>query len=160
VPRLRCRRRRRGWPRAVPISAPRTARPVTVWTCRYSPASAVRPAPISVGRCRGERYDANQPPAGCDQAAGLSAGTAGQARAARWSAQCARVRAAVPVVGRGVVLVGPIVFPMAVAWIGQIAFALHVLHWVLPGAVCFAPAWELSTAYVARLAYLARQDGD
>lgn len=54
----------------------------------------------------------------------------------------------------------PIAFPMAVAWVGQIHFAEDVLGWPTPGAVLFAAALELSTAYVARLDWMSRQDGD
>jgi hypothetical protein len=83
-----------------------------------------------------------------------------QARAQRRAAAVAWLLRIAPVVGRQVVLVGPIVFPMAVAWVGQIGFATKVMDWVLPAAVCFAAAWELSTVYVARLAYEARAAGD
>jgi hypothetical protein len=54
----------------------------------------------------------------------------------------------------------PICFPMAVAWVGQIRFAVTVMHWPLAGAVVFAAGFELSTAYVARLDWQSRTQGD
>lgn len=87
----------------------------------------------------------------------------GQRRAMRrqqWLSLGAWLQRVSPVIGRRVLLVGPIVGPMAVAWIGQMGFALTVLDWPLIGAVLFAAGWELSTVYVGWLAYQARQDGD
>ncbi len=49
---------------------------------------------------------------------------------------------------------------MAVAWVGQIRFAMTVMHWALPAAVVFAAGFELSTAYAARLDWLSRAKGD
>ncbi|MFI5843896.1 hypothetical protein ACIA8K_29780 [Catenuloplanes sp. NPDC051500] len=54
----------------------------------------------------------------------------------------------------------PILFPMAVAWAGQIQFATQVMGWSTAGAVVFAAGFELSTAYVARLDWLSRAAGD
>ncbi|MFI5845828.1 hypothetical protein ACIA8K_39595 [Catenuloplanes sp. NPDC051500] len=54
----------------------------------------------------------------------------------------------------------PILFPMAVAWVGQIQFAMQVMGWPLAGAVVFAAGFELSTAYVARLDWRSRAAGD
>jgi hypothetical protein len=81
-------------------------------------------------------------------------------RAARRTARRARVRAAAPVWADRALFTGPIVFPMAVAWVGQIQFAREVMGWPLPGALVFAAGFELSTAYVARLDWKARADGD
>jgi hypothetical protein len=72
----------------------------------------------------------------------------------------ARVRTAAPTVGRRVMIVGPILAPMAVAWIGQIGFALKILHWPLAGAVMFAAAWELTTADAQWMYHQARKAGD
>jgi hypothetical protein len=77
-------------------------------------------------------------------------------RAARW----ATVRAAAPTVAERALFVGPILFPMAVAWIGQIQYARTIMGWPLPGAVVFAAGFELSTVYVARLDWKARGQGD
>jgi hypothetical protein len=55
---------------------------------------------------------------------------------------------------------GPIIFPMAVAWVGQIQFARDVMGWPLAGALVFAAGFEMSTAYVARLDWKACADGD
>ncbi|GAA1575737.1 hypothetical protein GCM10009827_117020 [Dactylosporangium maewongense] len=77
-------------------------------------------------------------------------------RAARW----ARLTTAVPQVAEWALFTLPIVFPMAVAWVGQIRFAMEVMHWPLPAAVVFAAGFELSTAYVARLDWRARAAGD
>ena len=49
---------------------------------------------------------------------------------------------------------------MAVAWVGQIRFAMTVMGWPLPAAIVFAAGFELSTAYVARLDWLSRAAGD
>ncbi|MEV6922942.1 DUF6884 domain-containing protein [Dactylosporangium sp. NPDC051485] len=77
-------------------------------------------------------------------------------RAARW----ARMANTVPKVAEWALFVLPIVFPMAVAWVGQIRFAMDVMHWPLPAAIVFAAGFELSTAYVARLDWRARAAGD
>jgi hypothetical protein len=73
-------------------------------------------------------------------------------RSARW--------AAAPTVAERALFVGPILFPMAVAWIGQIQYARTIMGWPLPGAVVFAAGFELSTVYVARLDWKARGQGD
>jgi preprotein translocase subunit Sss1 len=72
----------------------------------------------------------------------------------------AKINSAVPTVGRRVMIAGPILAPMAVAWIGQIGFAIGVLHWILPGAVVFAASWELTTAFCGWMYHQARQAGD
>lgn len=77
-------------------------------------------------------------------------------RAARW----ARLTTVAPQVAEWALFTLPIVFPMAVAWVGQIRFAMEVMHWPLPAAVVFAAGFELSTAYVARLDWRARAAGD
>ncbi|MER7278010.1 DUF6884 domain-containing protein [Dactylosporangium sp. NPDC000244] len=77
-------------------------------------------------------------------------------RAARW----ARLTTAVPQMAEWALFTLPIMFPMAVAWVGQIRFAMDVMHWPLPAAIIFAAGFELSTAYVARLDWRARAAGD
>jgi hypothetical protein len=57
-------------------------------------------------------------------------------------------------------VLGPPLFPMAVAWAGQIRFAMTVMRWPLPAAIVFAAGFELSTAYVARLDWRSRAAGD
>ncbi len=83
-----------------------------------------------------------------------------EARKARRDGRRARLRTAIPVWADRALFIGPIVFPMAVAWVGQIQFARDVMGWPLAGAVVFAAGFELSTAYVARLDWLARAGGD
>jgi hypothetical protein len=56
--------------------------------------------------------------------------------------------------------IGPILAPMAVAWVGQVQFAMGVLGWPVWASLVFAAAFELTTAYVARLDFMARHDGD
>jgi hypothetical protein len=82
------------------------------------------------------------------------------ARKTRRAAHRAAVRAAVPRLAERALFVGPILFPMAVAWIGQIQYARTILGWPLPGAMVFAAGFELSTVYVARLDWKARGEGD
>lgn len=79
-----------------------------------------------------------------------------KARADLW----AKLNGAAPVVGRRVMIVGPILAPMAVAWIGQIGFAQTTLGWNLLGALVFAASWELTTAFTGWMYHQARQDGD
>jgi hypothetical protein len=83
-----------------------------------------------------------------------------EARKARRAARRARLRSAVPVWADRALFTGPIIFPMAVAWVGQIQFARDVMGWPLAGALVFAAGFEMSTAYVARLDWKARADGD
>ncbi|MDG4833043.1 hypothetical protein O7627_27600 [Solwaraspora sp. WMMD1047] len=83
-----------------------------------------------------------------------------KARRSSRAARRARLRAAAPVWVDRALFVGPIGFPMAVAWVGQIQFAQDVMRWPLAGAVVFAAGFELSTAYVARLDWKARAEGD
>jgi hypothetical protein len=82
------------------------------------------------------------------------------ARQQRRTQLAAKVCTAVPAVGRSIMIAGPILAPMAVAWIGQIGFALSVLHWVLPGAVVFAASWELTTMFCGWMYHEARKAGD
>jgi hypothetical protein len=81
-------------------------------------------------------------------------------RKARRAVRRTRALAALPRWAERALFVGPICFPMAVAWIGQIQYAGTVMGWPLPGAVVFAAGFELSTVYVARLDWTARGEGD
>jgi len=77
------------------------------------------------------------------------------------SAQAWRARAvALRRLGEAGLWIGPILAPMAVAWVGQVQFAMGILGWPLWAALVFAAAFELTTAYVARLDFMARHDGD
>ena len=81
-------------------------------------------------------------------------------RRARRAARYARLGAAAPRWADRALFILPILFPMAVAWVGQIRFAMTVMLWPLPAAIVFAAGFELSTAYAARLDWLARAAGD
>ncbi len=83
-----------------------------------------------------------------------------QQRLNRRAASRARLRAAAPRWADRALFIMPILFPMAVAWVGQIRFAMDVMSWPLPPAIVFAAGFELSTAYVARLDWLSRAAGD
>lgn len=83
-----------------------------------------------------------------------------EARRARCAARRAKLRAAAPRWAERALFVLPIMFPMAVAWVGQIRFAMTVMGWPLAAAIVFAAGFELSTAYVARLDWLSRAAGD
>lgn len=76
------------------------------------------------------------------------------------AARRAKLRAAAAQWADRALFILPILFPMAVAWVGQIRFAMTVMHWPLPAGVVFAAGFELSTAYVARLDWRARAAGD
>lgn len=65
-----------------------------------------------------------------------------------------------PTVGRRVMIAGPILAPMVVAWVGQISFAQNTLGWDIVGALVFAAAWELTTAFSGWMYHQARKDGD
>lgn len=71
-----------------------------------------------------------------------------------------RARARVLVAGRSVLVTGPILAPMAVAWTGQSQFATQILGWAFAASVLYAAAYELTTAYWAWLYHQARSDGD
>jgi hypothetical protein len=83
-----------------------------------------------------------------------------QRRRVRRAARRAAVRAAAPLWADRALFILPILFPMAVAWVGQIRFAMAVMGWPLAAAIVFAAGFEMSTAYVARLDWLARAEGD
>lgn len=71
-----------------------------------------------------------------------------------------RVQTAAPAIGRTGLIAGPILAPMAVAWIGQIQFATDTLGWTIAGALVFAAAWELTTAFAGWMFHQARAAGD
>lgn len=84
-------------------------------------------------------------------------------KAARKQARAAwitKATDAAPEIGRRAMIAGPIVSPMAVAWIGQIGFAEGTLKWPLVGGVVFAAAWELTTAFTGWMYHQARESGD
>jgi hypothetical protein len=81
-------------------------------------------------------------------------------RRARRATRRAQLRAAAPRWADRALFILPIMFPMAVAWVGQIRFAMDVMGWPLPAAIVFAAGFELSTAYVARLDWRSRAAGD
>ena len=81
-------------------------------------------------------------------------------RQVRLAVRHAQLRAVAPRWADRALFTLPILFPMAVAWVGQIRFAMTVMHWTLPAAIVFAAGFELSTAYAARLDWLARAAGD
>lgn len=62
--------------------------------------------------------------------------------------------------GRSVLVTGPILAPMAVAWTGQSQFAIQILGWAFAASVLYAAAYELTTVYWAWLYHQARTDGD
>jgi hypothetical protein len=71
-----------------------------------------------------------------------------------------KIGAALPTIGRRAMIAGPILAPMTVAWIGQIGFARGTLGWPIEGAIVFAAAWELTTAFAGWMYHQARKDGD
>jgi hypothetical protein len=81
-------------------------------------------------------------------------------RRARRATRRAHLRATAPRWADRALFILPILFPMAVAWVGQIRFAMDVMNWPLPAAIVFAAGFELSTAYVARLDWRSRAAGD
>ena len=72
----------------------------------------------------------------------------------------ASINSLMPTVGRRAMIAGPILAPMTVAWIGQISFAMDTLGWLFIGAVVFAAAWEMTTAFTGWMYHQARKDGD
>lgn len=62
--------------------------------------------------------------------------------------------------GRSILVTGPILAPMAVAWTGQSQFAIQILGWAFAASVLYAAAYELTTVYWAWLYHQARSDGD
>lgn len=61
---------------------------------------------------------------------------------------------------RVVMIVGPIMAPMSIAWTGQIGFARKVLDWSFAGGVMYAGAYELVIVFFAWMYHEARKDGD
>jgi hypothetical protein len=72
----------------------------------------------------------------------------------------ASVSTIAPTMGRRVMLAGPILAPMSVAWVGQIQFAIGTLRWPLVAALVFAASWELTTASAGWMYHQARKGGD
>lgn len=77
-----------------------------------------------------------------------------------WQKLAKQLQALMPTVGRRVMITGPILAPMAVAWIGQIGFAHDKLGWPILGALVFAAAWEMTTAFTGWMYHQSRRDGD
>ncbi|MBV1851896.1 DUF2637 domain-containing protein [Catellatospora tritici] len=105
---------------------------------------------------RQDRVAAEQARAEQDAAKAARKAAGKTRQAAAWQVRVATARK----VGEGALWIGPILAPMAVAWVGQVQFAMGVLGWPVWAALVFAAAFELTTAYVARLDFLARHDGD
>jgi cation transport ATPase len=68
----------------------------------------------------------------------------GKQRRAHRAARRAQLRATASRWADRALFILPILFPMAVAWVGQIRFAMTVMHWPLPAGVVFAAGFELS----------------
>lgn len=77
-----------------------------------------------------------------------------------WAERTQRARDTIQAIGRRVLIAGPILAPMTVAWVGQIGFARGTLAWPLVGALVFAASWELTTAFAGWMYHQARQAGD
>ncbi|BCJ71213.1 hypothetical protein CS0771_07570 [Catellatospora sp. IY07-71] len=105
---------------------------------------------------RQERLAAEQARAEQDAARAARKAASKTRASAAWRERAATLRR----VGEAGLWIGPILAPMAVAWVGQVQFAMGVLGWPLWAALVFAAAFELTTAYVARLDFMARHDGD
>lgn len=61
---------------------------------------------------------------------------------------------------RRVLVAGPILAPMAVAWWSQTDYAKEAFGWWTVFALGFAAAWELTTAFTGWMYHQARQQGD
>lgn len=72
----------------------------------------------------------------------------------------ARTRTLAASAGRRLLVVGPILAPMAVAWSSQTSYAMTAFGWPLVFALGFAAAWELSTTFTAWMYHQARKSGD
>ncbi|MFJ8752309.1 hypothetical protein ACIREO_23680 [Streptomyces sp. NPDC102441] len=76
----------------------------------------------------------------------------GQAR--KWARELVRTQA------RRILVAGPILAPMAVAWWSQTDYAKEAFGWWTISALGFAAAWELTTAFTGWMYHQARQQGD
>ncbi|MER7690586.1 hypothetical protein [Streptomyces sp. NPDC097610] len=72
----------------------------------------------------------------------------------RWARELVRNQA------RRVLVTGPILAPMAVAWWSQTDYAKDAFGWWTVFALGFAAAWELTTAFTGWMYHQARQQGD
>lgn len=61
---------------------------------------------------------------------------------------------------RNLMVIGPIIAPMSVAWTGQSGFARAVLGWNFAASLVYAAAYELTTVFSAWMYHEARKDGD
>jgi hypothetical protein len=71
-----------------------------------------------------------------------------------------RAKARTAQFAKRILVTGPILAPMAVAWTGQSQFAVRILGWGFAASILYAAAYELTTAYWAWLYHEARTDGD
>lgn len=78
----------------------------------------------------------------------------------RWADRWQSTKSLAVTLFRALVVVGPILAPMAVAWTGQAGFAMKFIGWNLAGGVLYAAAYELTTVFCAWMAHEARRDGD
>ncbi|MGW1496142.1 hypothetical protein [Streptomyces sp. NPDC002402] len=76
------------------------------------------------------------------------------AQTRRWVRELMRNQA------RRVLVTGPILAPMAVAWWSQTDYAKDAFGWWTVFALGFAAAWELTTAFTGWMYHQARQQGD
>lgn len=76
------------------------------------------------------------------------------------TARAQHTKTRIATTARSLLITGPILAPMAVAWTGQSQFATQILGWVFIASVLYAAAYELTTAYWAWLYHQARSDGD
>lgn len=75
-------------------------------------------------------------------------------KAGQWSREVTRRQA------RRVLVGGPILAPMAVAWWSQTDYAVHAFGWWAIFGIGFAAAWELTTAFTGWMYHQARRMGD
>jgi hypothetical protein len=61
---------------------------------------------------------------------------------------------------RQMMVIGPIIAPMSVAWTGQSGFATGVLGWNFLASLLYAAAYELTTVFSAYMYHEAKRDGD
>ena len=81
-------------------------------------------------------------------------------RAQLWAARRASARTATLTALRGLMIAGPIMAPMIVAWTGQAGFAMRALQWSFAAGILYAAAYELAGVFCAWMYHEARKDGD
>jgi hypothetical protein len=96
-----------------------------------------------------------------DRDAGRAARKARRAeRITQHSEHFARLQTFTISAGRRLMVIGPILAPMAVAWSSQTSYAMTAFGWPLIFALGFAAAWELSTTFTGWMYHQARKSGD